>query len=937
VTPQGSIDVCGEDSCDGLSLAAALSKPSKQEPSDRGCIVHVIDAELKREAFDSLRDGGELRFTKGVRVDEALIREIRNACPKDEQDRPILRSANFSRADFTGEIDLSGVVFLNANFSSAEFSRVEIADLSGAVFSGGVDFSDARLKNANFSGADFSGEVDFSRADFATGKDKSTSFYAALIEPGCTLDLSNSTFSGAGSVSFDELTCYCRLSQAEEERVKILNETVCVPAGITIAHPSASPEDSSSSGTRSPEDSAEWSRLLFSGAQFNNTADVSFAGMHLHGIGEVDFTDSQFPTVSGVNFDGAEMLCRTGVRFRRARFSCSEGAEISFRETILRAISGDIDFAETRFEGAGLMQFRGSSLEAAGGSVDFTGTKIALLAGLDDFSGMTLVASHLVSFYWAQFSSKGGTSFAGSHFAAGDAVSFSRADFEGRGVTFVGATFYGGEGPIATLLVRESQELGDQKSIREYVEESCSRPGPTVFGLKLAESAQYVAFVGSVGFVSTIFQGPSGVDFSSAIFGGPGEVSFLGARFRGDPGGVSFESSCFRGASATSFAAATFVGPANFVGAYFEGSAVLRKAEFKNTLELGAPPPPETGREFKATLFKVKDHLVLDNAIFSGRISCDIRCPTVDAKGSRFVKGSMEGGGLIIVGNTESAVPSIDLSDADVVADILISAPTSKGESNLPPPRITSLSGTNCEGLTLRNVDLSTCVFTGALNLDRLSLARTRRFTSSPPSSGRTTICRHFRTRRQVLQDEIRAGPRFSEDTARTLEQLYRALRKRLEEEKNEAGASDFYYGEMAMRRRAAGKGTPDWWLLTLYSGCSGYGTRAWRAACSLGVVILVWAALLTCFGFQSKPVPPAQISTINPSSGKVAYVKYAPKPGFLTALTVTVESSVSILREPPQQYALTQPGNVLSYTVRILGPVLVALFVLSLRSRIRR
>jgi hypothetical protein len=81
---------------------------------------------------------------------------------------------------------------------------------------------------------------------------------------------------------------------------------------------------------------------------------------------------------------------------------------------------------------------------------------------------------------------------------------------------------------------------------------------------------------------------------------------------------------------------------------------------------------------------------------------------------------------------------------------------------------------------------------------------------------------------------------------------LYRSLRKAFEDAKNEAGAGDFYYGEMEARRHAPSSGRLERAVLTVYWMISGYGQRASRALGGLVVLIGLLFVLLTQFGLPS-------------------------------------------------------------------------------------
>src|SRR5207247_1832121 len=99
---------------------------------------------------------------------------------------------------------------------------------------------------------------------------------------------------------------------------------------------------------------------------------------------------------------------------------------------------------------------------------------------------------------------------------------------------------------------------------------------------------------------------------------------------------------------------------------------------------------------------------------------------------------------------------------------------------------------------------------------------------------------------------------------AREIAGIYRSLRKGREDNKDEPGSADFYYGEMEMRRqpparspgRAPGRLTQDRGeraILWMYWLVSGYGLRASRALIGLVATILVFATLFDAWGF-AKP-----------------------------------------------------------------------------------
>lgn len=149
---------------------------------------------------------------------------------------------------------------------------------------------------------------------------------------------------------------------------------------------------------------------------------------------------------------------------------------------------------------------------------------------------------------------------------------------------------------------------------------------------------------------------------------------------------------------------------------------------------------------------------------------------------------------------------------------------------------------------------------------------------------------------------------------ARQIAYLYRALRKGLEDLKDEPGAADFYYGEMEMRRHDRGTWVGERVILWLYWLVSGYGLRASRALIALAITItLIGAVPLDLWGFR--PAPP-----------------------FGRGLLFALESSISVLLEPTSPpHRQTAAGQVIEIFLRLAGPLLVGLALLALRGRVKR
>ena len=101
---------------------------------------------------------GELDV-RGVRISDALLKEILDAAPHNAADKPAFSAIQFDRATFEGDATFYGATFEgNASFDGATFEGG--ASFYRATFEGGARFSKARFEgNAGFSNARFEGEL----------------------------------------------------------------------------------------------------------------------------------------------------------------------------------------------------------------------------------------------------------------------------------------------------------------------------------------------------------------------------------------------------------------------------------------------------------------------------------------------------------------------------------------------------------------------------------------------------------------------------------------------------------------------------------------------------------------------------------------------------------------------------------------------------------
>lgn len=202
-----------------------------------------------------------------------------------------------------------------------------------------------------------------------------------------------------------------------------------------------------------------------------------------------------------------------------------------------------------------------------------------------------------------------------------------------------------------------------------------------------------------------------------------------------------------------------------------------------------------------------------------------------------------------------------------------------------PRPLIVTLVGVDAAFLSLSGVDLSACLFTGIHHLDQLRFEGHVPFSEPPtPWTRRRTIAEehHWRAlplpgRRTAQTRGWQPGPTHPDPTApagpKELAATYRQLRKALEDDKNEPGAADFYYGEMEMRRLDHGTPFGERLLLHVYWLVSGYGLRASRALAALGVAMALTVVLMMLWGLPSPKPQQAAIGTMPAPGSRIHLV----------------------------------------------------------------
>jgi hypothetical protein len=408
-----------------------------------------------------------------------------------------------------------------------------------------------------------------------------------------------------------------------------------------------------------------------------------------------------------------------------------------------------------------------------------------------------------------------------------------------------------------------------------------------------------------------------------------GDAFFSGATFGGDArfgrvtfGGAAFFSGATFGAIGA-FGGAIFSADAGFGRATFWRAAVFSGAALERARQLGP--------------FVVGERLVLDGCVFGERVTIEVAATVVSARATTFAAGVhvRVRWAEVALDDADFARPST-LSGAmtwrqkpDLTAACVVDARRIELE---PRPRLITLRGAHVAQLSLSDVDLRPCRFFGAHGLESLSIEASCIWPHTPPThryGNRETIAEEHHWRGSGWVQPSTQPPQWLADRD-SLEQLqppqiaalYRALRKAREDDKDQAGASDLYYGEMEMRRktpppqraqRGRARARSDRAILTAYWLLCGYGLKASRA-----LITILIAIALACLGLHAWG--------------------FTPDPSYTRALLYSIESASSLFRVPNAAgLDITYAGEGIQITLRILGPLLIALALLALRARVKR
>jgi uncharacterized protein YjbI with pentapeptide repeats len=289
-----------------------------------------------------------------------------------------------------------------------------------------------------------------------------------------------------------------------------------------------------------------------------------------------------------------------------------------------------------------------------------------------------------------------------------------------------------------------------------------------------------------------------------------------------------------------------------------------------------------------------------------------------------------------------------DLSmDRTATDSRLVLAAGDEGDEHGGRPRLTSVRGCDVQSMVVSGIDVRALRFDGIEGIDGMRLESGAAFAQAPagPRAHREAIAEEhrMRARRGRGKGWYPAACRSGDDDGATvvpmaeLARIYRGLRKAREDMRDAPGAADFYYGEMEMRRLDAAEKARRWegpgsWsvdvgtlaLLQLYRVVGGYGVRPSRPLLFFIGLVALGAACVTGFDLVSQVVPGGN--------------------GAATSLAdLDVEAAVifvlrsALLLSSGEALSLKAGGEWLQIAARVVGPVLVGLFVFGLRARLHR
>ena len=317
-------------------------------------------------------------------------------------------------------------------------------------------------------------------------------------------------------------------------------------------------------------------------------------------------------------------------------------------------------------------------------------------------------------------------------------------------------------------------------------------------------------------------------------------------------------------------------------------------------------------------------HLDLSESVFDSRLRI-----AADSIRVSLERASLTSGGLVEIGSTEGALarPEIALEQIRLGGPLRVAG--KPGTELLP--EVLTLRNADAGNLTFSRVHLGRCHFYGAHDLQKIGLESTVEFARAPFwAARRRYIADELAWRKQTrrhgsgwtLEGQYVAAsprPRKAGDPRHThivpleaaqVAATYRELRCGFEAKSDMAGAADFYYGEMEMRRWSKTRGSGERFLVFAYWLLAGYGLRARRALAFWLAAVFAGAYFMGSYGF---------VDGNHSIDDSLMFAFRATIPGVKT------------------DGMLTPTGLFTEALLRIVGPLSLALFAVAVRTRLMR
>ena len=177
------------------------------------------------------------------------------------------------------------------------------------------------------------------------------------------------------------------------------------------------------------------------------------------------------------------------------------------------------------------------------------------------------------------------------------------------------------------------------------------------------------------------------------------------------------------------------------------------------------------------------------------------------------------------------------------------------------------------------------------------------------------------------VYDELEARRRGNPVPHDALEKLYRRLKQNYEEQRDYGRAGDFHFREKEMLRINDDTSAQKRFLLNVYKALSGYGERLW-AARSFVVLIFLSAIVSLAIGLESSHIGHAE-RLVN---GQLRLWRLD---NLFSSLLYALQ--LAFLRRPENFSTASHWADFVRFTTMVTGPILIGLFALAVRQKLKR